>query len=120
MKKVQLIMVFLFVLRASFTFAQTVNGVPLEDIEVKYVRIVGTSKFLKNEVTIEIDFGQKNKFFTSKDTRLLDNNGKDIVFHSMIDALNFMDENGYMFVEAYAITIGSQNVYHYLLKKTKP
>lgn len=110
-------MVMLFTLVATFSFGQTVNGVPLKDIDVEYIQIVGTSKLLKNDVTIQIDFGQKDKVFSSKDTRVIDADGKDVVFHSMIDALNFMNENGYMFVTAHAITIGNQNVYHYLLKK---
>jgi len=35
----------------------------------------------------------------------------------MIDALNFMNDNGYDFESAYALTIGNQNVYHFLLRK---
>jgi len=35
----------------------------------------------------------------------------------MIDALNFMSKNEYEFVQAYALTVGNQNVYHYLMKK---
>jgi hypothetical protein len=37
----------------------------------------------------------------------------------MIDALNFMSKNGFEFVNAYAITMGNQNVYHYLLRNLK-
>jgi len=69
-------------------------------------------------VTIQIDFGQENKIFSTKDTQVKDKNGKLVVFNSMIDALNFLSSNNYQFVNAYAITIGSQNVYHYLLKKS--
>ena len=97
--------------------AQTVNDVPLSEIDVEYVQIVGTGKLFKNDVTIQIDFGQKDKVFSTKDTRILDANGEDVVLHSMVDALNFMDSNGFEFVTAYAITIGNQNVYHYLLKR---
>jgi hypothetical protein len=35
----------------------------------------------------------------------------------MVDALNFMSDNGYEFVTAYAITVGNSNVYHFLMKK---
>lgn len=101
--------------------AQTVNDVPIKDIDVEYVQIVGTSRLLSNKVTIEIDFGQVNKLFSSdKDTRIKDANGKNMIFNSMIDALNFMTGNGYEFVQAYALTMGNnQNVYHYLLRKKK-
>ena len=100
--------------------SQTVNDIPLKDIDVDYVQIVGTSKLLSNKLTIEIDFGQENKLFSSdKDTRVKDVNGKNMIFNSMIDALNFMTKNGYEFVQAYAITVSNQNVYHYLLRKKK-
>ncbi len=42
-----------------------------------------------------------------------------VIFNSMIDALNFMTKNGFEFVDAYAITVDNQNVYHYLLKNNK-
>ncbi len=101
--------------------SQTVNDVPIKDIDVDYVQIVGTSRLLSNKVTIEIDFGQENKLFSSdKDTRIRDVNGKNMVFNSMVDALNFMTKNGFEFVQAYAFnTSNNQNVYHYLLRKKK-
>lgn len=95
----------------------TVNGVPLSEIDVQYVRIVGTAKFLSTKVTIQIDFGQEDKFFSGADTQILDGNGQLLTLNSMIDALNFMSKNGYDYVDAYVITVGNQNVYHYLLKK---
>src|SRR5690554_6693202 len=100
--------------------AQTVNDIPLKDIDVEYVQIVGTSKLLSTKLTIEIDFGQRTKFFSSgKETIVKDESGEKMIFNSMIDALNFMSKNGFEFVNAYAITIGNQNVYHYLLRNTK-
>jgi hypothetical protein len=98
----------------------TINGYPLKDIDVEYSRIVGTSKFLSSKVTIQIDFGQETTFFSqNRDTQVIDGNGKKIEFTSMIDALNFMNENGYEFLQAYAMSLGNQNVYHYLLKKKR-
>jgi len=101
----------------SNVFSQTVNDIPIKDIDVDYIQIVGTSKLMSNKVTIEIDFGQENKVWSAKDTQVKDENGKLVVFNSMIDALNFLGKNGYEFVDAYAISIGNQNVYHYMLKK---
>ncbi len=96
----------------------SINGYPMKDINVEYARIVGTSKFLSAKITIQIDFGQDRTYFTqSRDTQLTDGNGKKIIFTSMIDALNFMNGHGYEFLQAYAITVGNQNVYHYLLRK---
>ena len=110
-----------FILMCTFTIkAQTVNDIPLKDIDVEYVQIVGTSKLLSTKLTIEIDFGQRTKFFsTGKETIVKDEEGKAVDFNSMIDALNFMSSNGYTFVQAYVMVIESQNVYHYLMKKKK-
>jgi len=44
--------------------------------------------------------GKKTKFFSTKDTQVVDEDGKLLTLNSMIDALNFMSKNGYEFVEA--------------------
>jgi hypothetical protein len=115
MKKILLIVITSFFYLSAH--AQSVNDVPLKDIDVEYVQIVGTSKLLSNKVMIEIDFGQHNKIFQTKDTVLKDKDGRPMVLNSMVDALNFMVENGYEFVQAYAFAAGNQSVYHYLLKR---
>ena len=101
------------------TNSQTVNDIPLKDVEVEYVEIVGTSKLLSTKLTIDIDFGQRNKVWSGKDTQIKDVGGKKMEFNSMIDALNFMTTNNYEFVQAYTVTVSNQNVYHYLLKRKK-
>lgn len=119
MKK-QLLFIAICVLFSFGASSQTVNDIPVKDIDVDYVQIVGTSKLFSNKLTIEIDFGQENKVFKDKDTRVKDENGKNMVFNSMVDALNFMTKNGYEFVQAYAFAVGTnQNIYHYLLRKSK-
>lgn len=80
-----------------------------------YCQIVGTSKLMSNKVTIEIDFGQAKGFWS--DNRLRGEDGKTIVFNSMVDAMNWMGNDGWEFVQAYVVTVGQQNVYHWLLKK---
>lgn len=116
MKK--LILMTAICLTTLVTKAQTVNDIPIKDLDVEFVQIVGTGKMFSTKVTVQIDFGQRTKFFSSKEeTFIKDENSERIIFHSMIDALNFMSKQGYQFVTAYAITIGNQNVYHYLLRK---
>ena len=116
----KLICTLLFVLLLSYSnvSAQSVNDVPISELEVEYVRIVGTSKNMSNKVKVEIDFGQENKFFSSnKDTMITDKEGKKKIFESMIDALNFMHSNGYEFVSASSFSRGGINVYHYMLRR---
>ena len=89
--------------------SQTVNDIPLREIDVEYVQIVGTSKPISPKLDIQIDFGQRTKFFTpAKEAILKDENGMTIDFDSMIDALNFMHQNGFDFENAYTVTIDSQ------------
>ncbi|HLO43950.1 MAG TPA: hypothetical protein VK175_06420 [Leadbetterella sp.] len=124
MKRLFYSMVFLFC-SIGVVNAQSVNGVALKDIDTPYLLIMGVGKILQPKVTIDVDFGQKvsSKFFKDKEeVKILDEAGKLVEFNSMIDALNFFTKFGYEFVDAYAITVssamgGSQNVYHWLLKK---
>jgi hypothetical protein len=87
--------------------------------EYMYCEILGTSKFFSNKVTVQIDYGQQTSFWRGGwDMRLLDEQtGRAQSFNSMVDALNYMGGNGWEFVQAYTITIGQQNVYHWLLKR---
>lgn len=101
------------------TIGQTINGVPLSEIDVDYVQIVGTSNLMKTRVTIDIDFGQKQSLWKGSDTKLLDDSGSPVKLNSMIDALNFMSSSGYEFVTAYVLTTNNVDVYHYLLRKRK-
>lgn len=90
---------------------------------IKYCEIVGIGTF-KN-VYVTIDFGQKVRttFFglAKVSDFIMGKNGKFKSFNSMIDALNFMVQNGWDFVTCYIVTepgFGtSENVYHYLLKR---
>lgn len=83
-----------------------------------YAELLGTQKLLSTKVTITVDFGQAKNIW--KDNRLKDEiTGKVQVINSMVDALNYMGEDGWEFVQAYIVTIGQQNVYHWLLKKKK-
>jgi hypothetical protein len=102
--------------------AQTVNDIPVKDINVEYIQIVGTPKGgLSNKQRIVLDFGTSNKLISSEQVRTIrDSSGKTVVFDSMIDALNFMTSNGYDFVQAYTTSLSNnQHAYHYLLRKKK-
>ncbi len=71
---------------------------------------------MNTKVKIDIDYGQEVSFW-NQDRRLRDENGKSVKFNSMVDALNYMGTLGWEFVQAYVVTVGQQNVYHWLLKR---
>lgn len=117
------ILIFCALLSATTLFhharAQTINDVPLSDINVEYVEIVGTGRILSSRVVVDLDFGQRQGWIPStKKMRIKDRDGRNLKFNSMIDALNFMRENGYEYADSYAISYGRQFVYHYLLRKS--
>ncbi|MEM8899617.1 MAG: hypothetical protein AAGC85_15995 [Bacteroidota bacterium] len=75
--------------------AQTVNGIPLADIDTRYIEL-GIEYFsLKNYVEVIIDYGQAVKQPRNQYRSLLDENGKPLRFNSSIDVINFMYEQGY-------------------------
>jgi hypothetical protein len=118
MKKI--ILSCLLVLTSITLKAQTVNDTPIKDIDVDYVLIVGTAQLFSTKVTVQIDFGQRTKFFSfGKEMIIKDEEGKPLDFNSMIDALNFMSKNGFEFVNSYIVIVNNQNVYNYLLKNKK-
>lgn len=116
MKKLLLTFTILF----SFAgFAQTINGIPVQDLDVEYLQIIGTSKYMSSKVRISVDIGQRTKLMSSNNetARLKDKNGEVLVFNSIIDALNFMAAYGYEFIHANIVTDGGENVYYYLMKR---
>ena len=80
--------------------------------------MLGTTNLLQTKVTIQIDFGQDRTFWKQHaQKQLVDENGKEIQFNSMVDAMNYMGTLGWEFEQAYVVTIGNQNVYHWLMSK---
>lgn len=83
-----------------------------------YCELVGMAKIFSTKVTVAVDYGEERSFF--QDSRMRDDQtGKVTSFNSMVDALNYMGTKGWEFEQAYVVTTGTQNVYHWLLKKNR-
>ena len=86
-----------------------------------YCEIVGTSNFSGSKIKVEVDFGQDKKLWGQNITgKLLDEKGEEVKFNSMVDAMNYMSNLGWEFVQAYVMPIAGmskENYYHFLLKK---
>ncbi|MBK8144488.1 MAG: hypothetical protein IPK62_05540 [Bacteroidetes bacterium] len=81
-----------------------------------YCELLGYRKILSMKVSVSIDYGQETTIF--QDNRIRDEEtGKVKNFNSMVDALNYMGEKGWEFVQALVVIEGNQNVYHWLLKR---
>ena len=103
----KIVLTLLFMLSSVFLFGQT----------EAYCMIVGSKVLLKKKVTVQVDFGQGINGWKPKESMLKNSKGKPIKFESMIDALNYMSSQGWRFVDAYALTVGNQNVYHWIMSK---
>ena len=73
-------------------FAQNENG-EAQPYKV-YCELIARPRSFSTKVDVELDFGQANNFW-SGDRRLFDEDGKAIVFNSMLDAANYMARRGW-------------------------
>ena len=117
--KVWLMTIMLFSITIINTSAQpgekkvVVNEVNVNDLpEVKYIQLVGVKE--NGVLTVEVDYGVK---IPSGKRTITGEDGKPKTFDSMIAALNFMDKNGWSFVNAYEARATERTVYHFILKK---
>ena len=108
MKKAFYLGVFLFVSFTSFSQADS------SKVE-QYCQLIATPKLLSNKVTIEVDFGEERSFW--RDNRLKTYEGTFRKFNSIIDALNFMGKQGWIFINAYPVQYNQTEIYHFGFKK---
>jgi len=87
-----------------------------------YCELLGEETTFGNKVKVSVDFGQKGCYKFSDNT-LVDENGKDIKFNSMVDAMNYMSKFGWKFLQTYVfisttLDKGSKVYeYHWILSK---
>lgn len=114
-----LITLALTILAPIFISAQTINGIPIDSINKggEYVLLMFTRKIFKNTVIMDVDFGQQRKAWSSTDSRFKDRDGNNVEFNSFMDGVNYFASAGYEFEQAFAVTIGNNQVYHYLMRK---
>ena len=108
MKK--LLTIGIFLISTLITNAQTDSS----KVE-QYCQVIATSRLLSNKVTIDIDFGEEKSFWA--DTRLRSYDGKLKKFNTVIDALNFMGREGWVFINAYPVRNGNTDIYHFGFKR---
>lgn len=108
MKKIFIIIIILFTSLVSFSQNDTTK------IE-QYCEVVATPRLLSNKVTIDVNYGEEKSIW--KDTRLKNDEGKLKKFNTVIDALNYMGKEGWIFVNAFPVINGTTQIYHYAFKK---
>lgn len=110
--------IFAIVLIAVVLLGISTKASAEEPVQRVYAELLGTGTNFLNlnkNVKVSVDLGQFQS--AMKAYILLDENGKDIKFNSMVAAMNYMGERGWKFIQAYVVTVSNQNVLHWLLYK---
>ncbi|HAA14058.1 MAG TPA: hypothetical protein DCE41_21140 [Cytophagales bacterium] len=112
-----LVLIALFIASNSLSFAQvSVEGVDINNLDIQYCELVGYKKSLVgSKIVVVVDYGQEFKLFQSQLIKGPDGNA--VVFNTMVDALNFMEKNGWEYLNNYVITSGNSLIYRYLLQR---
>lgn len=84
----------------------------------QYCQVIATPRLLSNKVTIDIDFGEEKSFW--RDSRLKTDAGTLKKFNTIIDALNYMGKEGWIFINAYPVHLGQTEIFHFAFKKQFP
>lgn len=70
---------------------------------------------LNGRVVISVDFGQQRQVMSRN--LLRDSAGNPVEFNSVVDALNWMNAQGWEFVNAYSAVSGSDGTSNYVLRR---
>ena len=94
-----------------------VNDTDINDLPIKYCELRVTSALMSlTKVKVYVDYGQKWKAFSRQN--IMTDDKKVVRFNSAVEALNFMDKNGWDYVEQTIQNNGDGNVtYKYLMRK---
>jgi hypothetical protein len=92
-----------------------VDGVDINKMDLHYVELVGQTRFISlTKIKVFVDYGQELSW---RQQTIEDNSGERASFNSMVEALNFMHENGWEFVSNYHINNDGSLMYHYILQR---
>jgi len=100
-----------FAILSSFISVAQTDTTKIE----QYCQVIATPKLLSNKVTIDIDFGEEKSFW--RDTRLKTDAGKIRKFNTIIDAINYMGREGWIFINAFPVRMGETEIYHFAFKR---
>ena len=74
-----------------------------------YALLSGSPQLFSSKVKVAIDFGQSTSWLGAmNESMIVDENGKEIKFNSMIDAMNYLGQFGWKFAQAYVLPYGDK------------
>lgn len=100
-------------------FSQTVNSIPIKDLNVEYIRIEEFGLVFSNGCYVELDYGQVRLSNVTKSHKILDDSGKVMHFNSILEALNLMDKIGYEYINSNIVSLDSSSCKNQFLLRRK-
>ena len=93
-----------------------VNDVDINNEDIEFCELRVTAKMLSpTKVKVYVDYGQK---WSMKRQNIMNEEKRVIAFNSSVAALNFMDKNGWDYVEQTVTTSSDgQTTYKYLMRR---
>ena len=85
-----------------------------------YCEIKGVEKGFTSGLKIVFDFGDNpvySVYGLKSKQKLVDENGNEISFYSMVDAGNYLSEKHWNFIQAYCSVYGGQAIVHWIFYK---
>ena len=120
MKKNILLMICGFFLSLNSIKAQhvLVNETDINKLPIEFCELRITGKLLNpTKVKVYVDYGQK---WSMKRQNIMTEDKKVVAFNSAVHALNFMDKNGWDYVEQTVTTSSDgETTYKYLMRKAE-
>ena len=113
---IKLLTILSLFLTSNLALAQEINATDAKPHV--YCQIVSSALLFENKFNVNIDYGQERNFLGIDLIKTADNK-KAVKFNSMIDALNYMSEQGWEFVQAYVIVDVTDSTTYWILKKRK-
>ena len=105
-------LIFLMIISSITMLAQT---------KKYYCEVKGIEKELSSGLKIVFDFGNNPVYSAwgglKSKQQLVDEEGEEIPFNSMVDAGNYMSDKGWTFAQAYTSVYGSQAIVHWIFYK---
>ncbi len=110
----------LFTVLTSNAYTQSINGTPIQDLDIEYIEIKIQVTQINMSDRISVSYDEQGEIYVSNKkpnvNALRDKEGNMIVLPSRIIALNFFAKNGFELVESFASESPS---FQYLILRRK-
>lgn len=114
MKKTLFIAI-IFLTQLSFSQVH-VGEQNINELDIKYIQLVGkNTALLDTKFKVFVDYGQEGKYM--KSGVIKNSKGEIQKFNSMMDALNYMNKNGWIYSNSNEVLVGRFTYSYYLLEK---